>query len=142
MNEQTLGNFYLSCDTLHRELFSIIIHEWQEAGLAWRWSGRAIALGSRSVIRDQVLNFFYLQPGESIYPACISLDTEFWRELLGEEETDAFLHEVKSIHGLHCRRREQMFIMDDPAHLSGPLQQQLRDCIKRLGYRLPELIAA
>ncbi len=142
MSEKRLGDFYLSCDTIHRELFSIIIYEWQEMGLEWDWSDRAIALGRRSVVKDQMLNFFYLQPGENIYPACITLDTDFWRELFGQEETDAFLGKVKSIHGLQYRQRDNIVSIDDPGHLSGSVQQQLREQIKHFGFRIPELIAA
>ncbi len=142
MSEQTLATFYQSCDMIHRELFSVMIYDWQETGLEWCYADRAVALGSHSVRKDQMLQFFYLNPGESIYPASISMDTDFWREMLGEEETDSFMRELKAIHGMKCQQRNQTFSIDDPGHLSGPQQQQLRDKIKRFGLRLPELVAA
>lgn len=142
MAEQTLGNFYLSCDTIHREIFSVMIHEWQEAGLTWEWSDRAIVLGNHSVIKDRFLGMFSLQPGEGIYPARITLDTDFWRELIGQEETDAFLRDLRSIHGLQCRQQDNLFSIIDPGHQSGPIQQQLRDQIRGFGLRLPELVAS
>jgi len=142
MSEQTLGNFYLSCDTIHRELYSVIIREWQEAGLEWSWADRAIALGRRSVIKDQLLNFFYLNPGENIYPASISLDTDVWHDLLGQEVTDAFLRELKAIHSLSCKQQDNIFSIEDPGHLSGPSQQMLRDVLGRFAFRIPELVAS
>lgn len=141
MVEQTLGDFYGSCDTMHRELYSVLIREWGEAGLTWSWAGRAIALGSKSVIRDETLIFFCLQPGENIYPAAITIDTDAWREKIGQEETDIFLREIRAIPGLQHKQRENVFSIVDPGHLSGPTQQHLRDMIKQLGFRIPELTA-
>mgnify|MGYP005844149429 CR=1 FL=1 len=142
MAEQTLGNFYLSCDTMHRELYSVLIYEWQEIGLDWEWSERSIVLGCRSVARDEFLRFFALQPGENIYPASITIDSDCWRELIGQEETDSFLREIKAIHEIHHKQRENIFSIDDPGHLSGPAQQQLRDVMKRFGRRMPEWVPA
>ena len=142
MSEQTLGNFYLGCDTIHRELFSVLIYEWQEIGLTWSWADRSIALGSRSATKDQQLNFFFLNPGENIYPASVSLDTAAWRELIGQESTDTFLAQVKTVHGLSFKQRDNIFAIEDPGHMSGPIQQQLRDIIKGFGYRIPQLVAS
>jgi len=142
MTEQTLGNFYLSCDTSHRELYSVIIHEWQESGLQWQWDDRNLALGMRSVMRDSYFSFFRLQPGEGIYPASITLDLDFWRELIGQEETDAFIRSIESMHGVQYRRRDNIFAIVDPGHLSGSLQQQLRDQFKRFALRVPDLVAS
>lgn len=142
MAEQRLGNFYLSCDTMHRELYSVLIYEWQEIGLDWEWSDRSIVLGCRSVVRDEFLRFFFLQPGEHIYPASITIDADHWREMIGQEETDSFLREIKAIHELHHKQRENIFSIDDPGHLSGPAQQQLRDVMKQFGRRTPELVPA
>lgn len=142
MTEQTLGNFYLSCDTSHREIYSVIIHEWQESGLQWQWNGRNIALGTRSVVRDQFFSFFQLQPGEGIYPASITLDLAYWRDLIGQEEADSFVRSLEQMHGLQCRQRENLFAIVDPGHLSGSLQQQLRDQLKRFALRVPELVAS
>lgn len=141
MAEQTLGNFYLSCDTTHRELYSVLIHEWQESGLQWQWEGRNIALGRRSVVRDRFFGFFMLQPGEGIYPANISMDLAFWRETIGQEECDLFIKSTELMHGLQFRRQEGVFTIVDPGHLSGSLQQQLRDQIRRFALRLPDLVA-
>jgi hypothetical protein len=141
MVEQTLGDFYGSCDAMHREFYSVLIREWEELGLNWSWSGRAVALGSNSVIRDEMLILFRLQPGESIYPAEISIDTDDWRERLGQEEPDIFLREIRAIPGLQHKQRENIFSIVDAGHLSGPTQQRLRDMIKRLGFRIPELTA-
>ena len=141
MAEQTLGDFYGSCDAMHREFYSVLIREWEEIGLVWSWSDRAIALGSNSVIKDEMFILFRLQPGESIYPAAISIDTDAWRERLGQEEPDIFLREVRAIPGLQHKQRENIFSIVDAGHLSGPTQQRLRDMIKRLGFRIPELTA-
>lgn len=142
MTEQTLGNFYLSCDTTHREIYSVIIHEWQESGLQWQWEGRNIVLGATSVIREQFFSFFKLQPGEGIYPAAITFDLAHWRDLIGQEETDNFVRSIESLHGMQCRRMEGVFAIADPGHLSGSLQQQLRDRLKRFALRIPELVAS
>jgi len=141
MAEQTLGNFYNSCDSSHRELYSVLIREWEELGLAWSFSDRAIALGSNSVTKDEVLTFFRLQPGESFYPAVITIDTDAWRGWLGQEEADIFLRDIRAIPGLQHKQRENIFSIIDAGHLSGPTQQQLRDLIKRFGFRSPELTA-
>jgi len=141
MAEQTLGNFYSSCDAAHRELYSVLIHEWEELGLAWSWSGRSVAFGSKSAIKDELLIFFHLQPGESIYPAVISIDTDLWRTRLGQQEADIFLSDIRAIPGLQHKQRENIFSIVDPGHLSGPTQQRLRDLIKHFGFRLPELVA-
>ena len=142
MAEQTLGNFYLSCDTMHRELYSVIIYEWQDLGLEWEKVDRAIVLGRRSVAKDGLLHFFYLQPGENIYPAGITINTDEWRQLIGQEETDAFLREIKAIHELHHKQRDNIFSIDDPGHLSGPAQHHLRDAVRRFGMRTSELVPA
>lgn len=142
MMEQTLGNFYLSCDTSHRELYSVIIHEWQESGLQWKWDDRNLALGMQSVVRDRYFAFFQLQPGEGIYPASITLDLDFWRELIGQEETDTFVRSIESMHGVQCRRRDNIFAIVDPGHLSGSLQQQLRDQFRRFAMRVRDLVAS
>lgn len=142
MSEQTLGNFYNSCDMIHRELYSVLIHEWEELGLTRSWSGRAVALGSKSVIKDETLIFFRLQPGESIYPAAITIDTDAWRESLGQEVVDIFLGDIKAIPELQYKQRESIFSILDPGHQSGPTQQKLRDLIKHFGFRIPELVAS
>lgn len=142
MPEQTLGNFYLSCDTAHREIYSVLIHEWQENGLKWQWDGRDILLGNMSVIRDRYLGFFRLQPGEGIYPAAITIDMDQWREMIGQEETDKFLQSIELIHGLNCRRQDGRFSIVDPGHLSGSLQQLLRDRLKQFAIRIPDLVAS
>ncbi|MDX8403518.1 MAG: hypothetical protein R8K54_03825, partial [Mariprofundaceae bacterium] len=97
MAEQTLGNFYSSCDAIHREFYSVLIHEWEEIGLAWSWSGRGVALGYRSVIKDETLIFFCLLPGENIYPAAMTINTDDWRESVGQEEADIFLRDIRAI---------------------------------------------
>ncbi|MES0372438.1 MAG: hypothetical protein ABUK11_09195 [Mariprofundaceae bacterium] len=142
MAEQTLGNFYNSCDMIHREFYSVLIHEWEDLGLAWDWSDRAVALGSKSVIRDETFIFFRLQPGESIYPAAISIDTDAWREYIGQEEADIFLRDIRMISELQHKQRENIFSIIDPGHQSGPTQQKLRDLIKGFGFRIPELVAS
>jgi len=141
MTEQTLGNFYNSCDATHREFYSVLIREWEELGLTWSWSGRAIAFGSKSAIKDELLIFFHLQPGESIYPAAITIDTDSWRSLLGQQEADIFLRGVRAIEGLEHKQRDNIFSIVDPGHMSGPMQQKLRDLIKGFGFRIPELVA-
>jgi hypothetical protein len=59
-----------------------------------------------------------------------------------QEEVDAFLRDAKAIHELHHTQRDNIFSFDDPGHLSGPAQQQVRDVIRRFGMRLPELVPA
>jgi len=143
MAEPTLAEFYLRCDNLHRELYSVMSREWQESGQAVRLGENGLLLCLRSVRAggDEGVTLFELLPGAGIEPASIVLNLDEWRRWFGEEEADAIVRKVEAIHGLQHKRQNGMFSIIDPGHMSGPMQQGLRDEMLSLARRGSDMIA-
>ncbi|MFQ5582226.1 MAG: hypothetical protein ACE5F3_06335 [Mariprofundaceae bacterium] len=142
MEETELSTFYASCDAPHREFFSVLVREWQQTGLPWEIQGHVLGLCGRSVTRqDGSLCLFELRPEQGIESASIGMNLDTWRSWLGQEESDAFVQAVKQIDGLKHKTRGSLFMILEPGHMSGPMQQGLRDLVRRLATRLPDLIA-
>lgn len=143
MTEATLADFYLRCDPLHRELYSVMSREWQEVGQAVRSDDAGLCLYLRSVrVGDgEGLPLFCLSPGAGRDPATIALQTDTWREWFGEEQVDAMLRCIQAIDGIRFEERDGRFSIVDPGHMSGPMQQALRDVILDMARRGSDLIA-
>lgn len=91
--------------------------------------------------RMRRLSFFVYNPAKAS-TAAITIDTDAWRECLGQEEADIFLRDIRAIPELQHKQRGNIFSIVDPGHQSGPTQQKLRDLIKHFGFRIPELVAS
>jgi len=141
MAETELSAFYAGCDAPHREFFSVVASEWQQAGLPVEIREHALVLCGRSATQEGSLHLFELRPGQGIDPSSICLDVDHWCAWIGQEESDAFVRTVKQIDGLQHRMQGPLFAILEPGHMSGPMQQALRNTIHRLAMRLPDLIA-
>lgn len=144
MTDTTLSEFYMRCDSLHRELYSVISREWQEAGQAVRAGEDGLRLCLRSVRAggEEGLVLFELLPGSGAVPASIVLNLDEWRRWFGEEESDTIVRKVEAIHGLQFKQRDGIFSIVDPGHMSGPMQQGLRDVLLELARRGGDMIAS
>lgn len=142
MSEKTLGDFYMLCDSAHREFYSVLVREWEELGLPWLWQGDSIGLGFRSVTRGRDVVFFLLGRGFDIYPPAIRLNRDAWDEWLGKEEAERIMGALEQIHGLDAMIRGGEMVIDAPGNVSGPVQQQLRDKIRSFGFRLHDLVGS
>ena len=142
--------FYASCDSVHREFFSALLYDWQDSGQVAEAAAEdndmqieagAMQLRVRSVGRsDQNEDgsimmpcLFVLHAGGGAERARITINLKRWREWFGPEIRDEYVNELKGIQGLQCRARGDEFAILEPAHLSGPTQQRLRDLIVDFG---------
>ncbi len=155
MTMSSTHNFYASCDSVHREFFSALLFDWQETGqvieaaeasndmgveegallLRVRSIGRA-ATGADGMPLLPCL--FVIHSGNAFGPPRMSMDLERWREWFGPEERDLFVQELEAVPGLKHQYRDSEFAILEPAHLSGPAQQKLRDMITACGRRSRE----
>jgi len=142
MSEPTLVDFYAFCDSAHREFFSAVIYEWDEAGLARIWCDHAIGLAARSVARGGHVTIFELHPGGGQTTAAIRIDTHHWHRVLGYDETSRFIREIENESGIRHRLENGIFSIESPGHLVGPLQRKVRDMINDLGRSLPNKLPA
>ncbi|MDQ6968797.1 MAG: hypothetical protein Q9M14_08965 [Mariprofundaceae bacterium] len=141
MKANTLNDFYFFCDGEHRELYSILLNDWQEMGLAWRCDSGVLSLGINSVVKDMMFVCFSLHTGGA-EPSSIQVDMSQWRKQLGQEYTASFIAEIRRLQGLSCQQREHTFMIENPAHVLAPVQKQLRNMIHQFGVLLPNKIAA
>jgi len=139
----TLSDFYIRCDNLHRELYSVISREWQEAGQAVHLGERGLKLCLRSVRLgdDEGATMFELLPGAGTAPSTIIVNRDDWRRWFGEEEAEAIIRHLTDIQGLQSKIRDGVFSIIDPGHMSGPMQQALRNLILDIARRGGDLIA-
>ncbi|HXH72329.1 MAG TPA: hypothetical protein VNI58_05875 [Mariprofundaceae bacterium] len=143
MANGTLSDFYIRCDNLHRELYSVMAREWQEVGQAVRQSERGLKLCLRSVSvgGEEGLALFELLPGAGTAPASIVLNLNDWRRWFGEEEAEAMMRHVTDIQGLQHKSRDGVFSIIDPGHMSGPMQQALRNLVLQIARRGSDMVA-
>jgi len=140
MKENGLNDFYLFCDSEHRELYSVLLYDWQEMGLAWRCDAKVLVLGIHSVMRGGMFVCFSLHTGGA-EPSSIRVDMEQWREQLGQEDMADFIAEIRRLQGLTCQQRGNTFLIENPAHILAPVQKKLRNMIHQFGVKLPNKIA-
>jgi len=76
---------------------------------------------------------FVLHAGGGLDSARISINLTHWREWFGPEVRDLFVSKMKAIQGLKHRVQGAEFAILEPAHLSGPTQQKLRDMVVTFG---------
>ena len=141
MTDYRINDFYLLCDSAHREFYSVLLWDWQEMGLAWQCDEKAVLLGINSVARGGMFVCFSLYAGGA-EPASIRLDTRQWREQLGQECMADFTAGVRRLQGLSCAQREDVFSIENPGHMLPPVQKELRHLIHQFGVSLPNRMAA
>jgi len=141
MKENSLNDFYLFCDGEHRELYSVLLHDWQEIGLAWRCDAKVLILGINSVMKGGMFECFSLHTGGA-EPSSIRIDMPQWRKQLGQEYTVSFITDICRLQGLSCQQREHTFVIENPAHILAPVQKQLRNIIHQFGVILPNKMAS
>jgi len=131
--------FYVVCDMQHRELFSSILYDWQQTGLPQGWKDRDITLCVHS--GDRNIRLFRLHPGLGGEPARIIVERGMISRYLSYAQLDALLTAIKAIQGLKWQNINDDFEILEPGNISGPMQQQLRDCIRNFGARLTDSLA-
>lgn len=134
-----LADFFAHLDSMHREFFSVVLREWGEYGQTWTWHEQGVSLCLRTAAGHVPL--IHLLYGHARVPALLVVPLLELLPKLGQEEVDAMVHRFTSIHGLVWRRRQEALMLEAPAHASGPVQQAVRDVIKQLALRLPNLLA-
>ncbi|HXH64942.1 MAG TPA: hypothetical protein VNH42_05470 [Mariprofundaceae bacterium] len=141
MDAADIRQFYAACDAAHRELFSTLIHEWEQAGLPWTWNDEGnVALCARTVMRNSRPVLFVLESGAGGRREAISLRLDVWHEALGHADADRFLNAMKGTDGLKYLERDGEIVMVEPGHASGPVQHEVRRRIQTLALRLRDLI--
>ncbi|PCI44194.1 MAG: hypothetical protein COB41_05015 [Proteobacteria bacterium] len=140
MKTNTLNNFYLFCDGEHRELYSVLLYDWQEMGLAYCCDAKVLSLGINSVIKGEMFVCFSLHTGGA-EPAAIRIDMNQWRRQLGQEYTASFAADVRRLQGLSCQQRGDVFVIENPAHILAPTQKKLRNMMHQFGATLPNKVA-
>jgi len=155
MDKHAMNFFYASCDSVHREFFSALLYDWQESGQMAEAAGAQAATAASDVQveegamlmqvrsigraaqdetgRVQMPCLFVLHAGGGLDSARISINLTHWREWFGPEIRDLFVSQMKAIQGLKHRVQGAEFAILEPAHLSGPTQQKLRDMIVAFG---------
>lgn len=139
MTPPTLAEFFMLCDMQHREFYSAMLHDWSGTGLPWEWRDQDIALCMHATGRS--ITLFILSAGHDMNPPLIRLAHDEIRSALGQEEADSLKRYIKDIHGLKCREQLDRFEVVEPGDASGPVQQALRDVVRGIGVRLPNLLA-
>lgn len=141
MKANTLNDFYLFCDGEHRELYSVLLHDWEEMGLAWSCESGVVYLGINSAIKGSMFVCFSLHTGGA-EPSSIRIDMNQWRKQLGQEYTAAFTADVRRLQGLSYQQRGDVFMIENPAHILAPVQKKLRNMMHQFGVTLPNKVAA
>lgn len=145
MNDTTTQLFYAACNPAHREFYSALMHDWQEAGQPVEIDNHGAGLAVRSVTRTTgtgVSRLFRLHAGAGIEPPGIEIDLSQWRNWFGEEAVDTCMRTIDAIDGLIIRRRDSHLSIVEPGHMSGPMQQALRDALVGWAYRANDLFGA
>jgi hypothetical protein len=137
--------FYAACNPAQREFYSALMHDWQEAGQPVEIDDRGAGLAVRSVAWTTDAGpprLFRLYAGAGIEPPAIEIDLEQWRGWFGEEVVDTCVRAINAIDGLNIRRRDSRLLILEPGHMSGPMQQALRDVLVGWAYRANDLFGA
>jgi len=137
--------FYAACNPAHREFYSALTHDWQEAGQQVEIDNHGVDLVVRSVVRITdagMPRLFRLYAGAGIEPPGIEIDLGQWRNWFGEAGVDACVSTISAIDGLSIRRRGSRLLIIEPGHTSGPTQQALRDALVGWAYRANDLLGA
>jgi len=137
--------FYAACNPAHREFYSALMHDWQEAGQPVEIDHHGAGLAVRSVARATdagAPRLFRLYAGTGIEPPGIEIDLARWRNWFGEEGVDACVRTIDGMDGLNIRRRNNRLLIAEPGHMSGPVQQALRDALIGWAYRASDLLGA
>jgi len=137
--------FYAACNPAHREFYSALMHDWQEAGQPVEIDNRGVGLTVRSVAWTSSAGaprLFRLHAGAGIEPPGIEIDLGQWHNWFGEEVVDACVRTIDAIDGLNTKRRNSCLSILNPGHMSGPMQQALRDALVGWAYRANDLFGA
>ena len=141
MKESTLNDFYFFCDSEHRELYSVLLHDWEEMGLAWCCESGVLFLGINSAIKDVMSVCFTLHTG-GVEPASIRVDMKQWRNELGQEEMVDFIANMRRIQGISCQQRRDTLFIENPAHILAPVQKELRNIMHQFGLKVVNKIVS
>jgi len=141
MKHTDLNDFYLFCDSEHRELYSLLLYDWQEIGLAWYCASGVLYLAFNSVIKDAMFVCFSLHTG-GMEPSSIRVDVAQWHKHLGQENTAKFIAEIRRLQGLSCQQRGYVFSIENPAHILAPVQKKMRNTIHQFGVTIANKIAS
>jgi len=141
MESADLNDFYIFCDGEHRELYSVLLYDWQAIGLAWRCDSGVLSLGINSVIKGGMFVCFSLHTGGA-EPSSIRIDMNQWCKQLGQEYTASFIAEIGRIQGVSYQQRGDIFLIENPAHTLGSVQKKLRNMMHQFGVTLPNKVAA
>jgi len=137
--------FYATCNPAHREFYSALMHDWQEAGQPVEIDNHGADLAVHSVAWTTdagAPRLFRLYGGAGIEPPGIKIDLGQWRDWFGEGEVDTCVRMINAIDGLVIRRRDSHLSIIEPGHMSGPMQQALRDALVGWAYRANDLFGA
>jgi len=137
--------FYAACNPAHREFYSALMHDWQETGQSVEIDNHGADLTVRSVAwmtNAGAPRLLRLYAGAGIEPPGIEIDLGQWRDWFGEEEVDTCVCMINAINGLSIRRRDSRLLILNPGHMSGPMQQALRETLVGWAYRANDLLGA
>lgn len=137
--------FYAACNPAHREFYSALMHDWREAGQPVEIDEHGAFLTVHSVAQTTdagTPKLFRLNAGSGIESVAITIDLAQWRNWFGEEGVDAFMRTINAIDGLSTSRRDNCLSILEPGHMSGPMQQALRDVLIGWAYRANDLFGA
>ena len=137
----SLNDYYMYCDDAHRELYSVLLNDWQEIGLAWACEDKVLNLGMMSVAKDQMLTFFSLHAGSAI-PSSIQLNVSDWRRYLGQENMASFVGDIRRIQGLQIKERGDVLKIENAGHVLQATQKELRNLLHHFAVQLPNKVAA
>ncbi|MDQ6958069.1 MAG: hypothetical protein Q9M24_03030 [Mariprofundaceae bacterium] len=137
--------FYATCNPAHREFYSALMHDWQEAGQPVEIDNHGAGLAVHSVAWTTdagAPKLFRLYAGAGVDSPCIEIDLDQWRNWFGEAVVDICVCTINAIDGLSIRRHNSRIAILNPGHMSGPMQQALREALVSWAYRANDLFGA
>ncbi len=135
-----LNDFYMLCDGDHREFFSVLIADWQDAGFVCEGDEEGMQLGIQSVRAHALVPCFSLRAGGADV-AMIRLDIPIWHTYLGYEYTSEVMRELMQIEGLKHQHRMDIFYIENPGHALSQVQKTLRNKMHGFALELGKKIA-
>jgi len=145
MADTAMQLFYAACNPAHREFYSALMHDWQEAGQPVEIDNHGADLAVHSVAWTTDTGpprLFRLCTGAGIELPGIEIDLGQWHNWFGEAVVDACVCAINAIDGLSIRRHDSRLSILNPGHMSGPMQQALRDAVVGWAYRANDLFGA
>ena len=135
-----LNDFYILCDGDHREFFSALIGDWQEAGFICQGDQHGMVLGMYSLTAQKMMPCFYLRAGGADV-AMIRLEMPGWQTSMGYEYTSKAIRGFLDIEGLKHQQRMDVFYIENPGHALPQVQKALRNYMHTLAIGLQKKFA-